>query len=52
VEEAVEPCADPEPDELAVALPPLAEELFDVEVDAEPEPAVAAPLVPEEAVEP
>ena len=41
-----------EPVELAVESPPVAVELFEFELDAVPEPAVAEPLEPEEAVEP
>ncbi len=47
--------ADPEPVELAVDPLPVAEELFDAEVDADPvldEPVVVVPLVPDEVVEP
>jgi hypothetical protein len=54
VDDSFDPWAEAVPDELALALLPVAVELFEVEVDADPEPdeAFALPLVEEDALEP
>jgi hypothetical protein len=55
VDDAVDPCAEPVSEELALDPSPVAAELFDPEVEADPEPdvpAVAVPLVPDDAVDP
>jgi hypothetical protein len=57
--DAPEPWAEPDPDELAFADPPVADELFELEADADPvpdpapdEPALVFPVVSSDMLDP